>query len=221
MIAKVTVLPDPVVVIPEPPVNVIDSLFKSILNAPPLSAEKSRSTAVATESTYALIDCCEASFVALLDAMLSSSKNAVPERAVFNTGLVSTGLVKVLFVNVSVAVVVATVPLASGKVIVRSAVGSVIAKIVSWSSAVAPSKVILVSNTAVPFLIAVTSVFIALTASTISVEEAIMPLALSKSAISPTSPAVELNVVLSVSKVSVVATDLSAIFLSHCHDHTK
>ena len=42
-IAKVIVFPDPVVVIPVPPVNVIDSLFKSILNAPPLSAEKSKS----------------------------------------------------------------------------------------------------------------------------------------------------------------------------------
>ena len=153
--------------------------------------------------------------------MLSSSKNADPETAVFNTPLVITGLVKVLFVNVSLAVVVATVPVASGKVIVRSAVGSVTNKIVSKAFAVAPSKVILVSNTAVPFLIAVTSVFIAVTASTISVEEAIIPLAFNKLAISPTSPAVELNVVLSVSKVSVVATDLSAIFLSHCHDHTK
>ncbi len=32
--------------------------------------------------------------------MLSSSKNAVPETAVFNTALVKVGLVKVLFVNV-------------------------------------------------------------------------------------------------------------------------
>ena len=41
------------------------------------------------------------------------------------------GLVRVLFVNVCVAVVVTTVPEASGKVIVLSAVGSVIANIVS------------------------------------------------------------------------------------------
>ena len=32
--------------------------------------------------------------------MLSSSKNADPETAVFNTALVNVGLVKVLFVNV-------------------------------------------------------------------------------------------------------------------------
>ena len=37
----------------------------------------------------------------------------------------------------------ATVPVASGRVIVRSAVGSVTARVVSWASAVAPSNNIL------------------------------------------------------------------------------
>ena len=129
------------------------------------------------------------------------------------TPLVIVGLVSVLFVRVCVAAAVTIVPLASGKVIVLSAVGSVIAKIVSWASAVSPSNVSLVSNTAVPALIAVTSVFIATIASTMSVEDAMIPLALVKLDISPTSPAVELYVVLKVSKVSVVATDLSAIIL--------
>ena len=46
-----------------------------------------------------------------------------------------------------------------------------------------------------------------------SVEDAMIPLALVKLDISPTSVAVELYVVLKVSKVSVVATDLSAIIL--------
>ena len=58
------------------------------------------------------------------------------------TPLVITGLVNVLFSKVCVAVVVTIVPLASGKVIVLSAVGSVIAKTVSCASAVAPSNII-------------------------------------------------------------------------------
>jgi hypothetical protein len=62
-------------------------------------------------------------------------------------------------------------------------------------------------------LIAVTSVFINVTASTISVADAMIPLAPVTAVISPTSAAVELYVVLKVSKVSVVATDLSAIIL--------
>jgi hypothetical protein len=40
----------------------------------------------------------------------------------------------------SLSAVRAIVPVASGTVIVRSAVGSVIARVVSWASAVAPSK---------------------------------------------------------------------------------
>ena len=39
-----------------------------------------------------------------------------------------------------------TVPVASGKVIVLSAVGSTTASVVSWSSSVSPSKVILLSS---------------------------------------------------------------------------
>ena len=58
-------------------------------------------------------------------------------------------LVSVLEVNIaptsafiSASVLKDTVPLASGNVIVLSAVGSVIVNLVSWSSAVAPSKTI-------------------------------------------------------------------------------
>ena len=134
---------------------------------------------VATElAVNALILCWEAIFVALSEFISSSSKNAEPEIAVFNTALVRVGLVSVLFVKVCVAVVVTTVPVASGKVITLSAVGSVICKTVSWASSVSPSKVNLVSNTAVPAFIELTSVFIAVTASTISVAEAITPVAL-------------------------------------------
>ena len=50
-IAKVTALPLPLVSIPVPPVNVKVSLSKSILNAPPLSAWKSKSSAVNCVST--------------------------------------------------------------------------------------------------------------------------------------------------------------------------
>jgi hypothetical protein len=42
----------------------------------------------------------------------------------------------------------ATVPVASGKVIVLSAVGSSTVKVVSWSSGVAPSKTMLASTPA-------------------------------------------------------------------------
>ena len=50
-IAKVTALPEPDVSIPVPPVKVMVSLSKSILNAPPESAWKSKSCAVSCEST--------------------------------------------------------------------------------------------------------------------------------------------------------------------------
>ena len=60
-----------------PPVNVMVSLSRSILSAPPVSAWKSRSCAVTCESTYAFTDCCVGTRVALLDAMLSSSTKAV------------------------------------------------------------------------------------------------------------------------------------------------
>jgi hypothetical protein len=58
------------------------------------------------------------------------------------TPLVIVGLVNVLFVNVSVAVIKETVPVAFGKVIVLSAVGSVTAKVVSKLSSVSPSNII-------------------------------------------------------------------------------
>jgi len=50
-IAKVTALPKPLVSIPVPPVKVSVSLSRSIDNAPPVSAWKSKSCAVTCEST--------------------------------------------------------------------------------------------------------------------------------------------------------------------------
>ena len=76
----------------------------------------------------------------LSEAILSSSNIALPETAVFKTALVRVGDVKVLFVSVSVAVIKETVPVKLGNVIVLSAVGSVICKVVSFASSVAPSK---------------------------------------------------------------------------------
>ena len=98
-IAIVNALPEPVVSIPVPPVNVNVSLSKSI-EIDPLSVVISKSSAVIVLSTYALIDCWDAALVALLLAILSSSRKALPEREVLRTPLVITGLVKVLFVNV-------------------------------------------------------------------------------------------------------------------------
>ena len=189
--ATVIVLPEPVVSIPVPPAIVNVSLSKSIAIVP-LSEVISKSSAVTVESTYALIDCWVANFVLLSEAILSSSNIALPETAVFKTALVRVGVVRVLFVSVSVFVKSETVPVTFGNVIVLSAVGSVTTNVVSCASAVAPSKTIFVSNTEVPAFKAAISVFIATTASTTSVDEAIVPLALNKSAISPTSPAVEL-----------------------------
>ena len=83
-IANVTALPDPDVSIPVPPVNVIVSLSRSIDNAPPESAWKSKSSAVSCVSTYALIDCCVAKRVALLLDMLSSSAMPVTVAPVAN-----------------------------------------------------------------------------------------------------------------------------------------
>ena len=76
-ILKVTLLPEPTVSMPVPPVSVRLSLSRSIDNAPPVSAEKSRSWAVTWLSTYALIDCCVASAVALSDDIVSSSRISV------------------------------------------------------------------------------------------------------------------------------------------------
>ena len=89
-------LPLPAVEIPAPSPAISNvSLSKSIDNAPPLSPWKSRSDAVSWLSTYALIDCCVARWVAESEDMLSSSLIAVPETPVFNTGDVN-----VLFVSV-------------------------------------------------------------------------------------------------------------------------
>ena len=67
---------------------------------------------------------------------------AVPIAVPFNTAFVITGVVKILFVKVSTVSCNTTVPVALGKVIVLSAVGSVTVNVVSWSSAVAPSNTI-------------------------------------------------------------------------------
>ena len=136
----------------------------------PLSA--ARVNDVDTASTYALIDCCVASCVALSEAILSSSNIALPETPVFKTGLVSVLLVKVcvaanpaklssckavlnsakepdivllpksidLLVSVEPVASNTIVPVALGKVIVLSVVGSTNAKVVSEASAVAPSN---------------------------------------------------------------------------------
>jgi hypothetical protein len=50
------------------------------------------------------------------------------------------GLVKVLLVKISVVSLSTTVPVALGKVIVRSAVGSTTVRVVSYASAVVPSN---------------------------------------------------------------------------------
>ena len=96
---KVTVVPEATLARPVPPASVSVSLSRST-SIVPLSAAISTSSAVTVASTYALIDCCDANLVALLDAMLSSSKNALPEMAVFKTPLVIVGDVNVLFVSV-------------------------------------------------------------------------------------------------------------------------
>ena len=106
--AKVIVLLEPVDVKPVPPANVNVSLSKSIDNAPPLSPWKSRSDAVNWLSTYALIDCCVARWVAESEDMLSSSLIAVPETPVFNTGDVNVLFVST-WVPVNVAYALATI----------------------------------------------------------------------------------------------------------------
>jgi hypothetical protein len=76
-IAKVTALPEPLVSIPVPPVNVRVSESKSIDNAPPESAWKSKSSAVICASTYAFTDCCVGTSVAEFEDISSSSTKAV------------------------------------------------------------------------------------------------------------------------------------------------
>ena len=96
-----TPFPDAVESSPVPPNNDNVSLSRSIaMSLEP--SETSKSCAVMFASTYALIDCCDATLVAELLAKLSSSKNALPDKAVFSTGLFKTGLVSVLLVNVAV-----------------------------------------------------------------------------------------------------------------------
>ena len=72
----------------------------------------------------------------------------VPEDGVPSTGVVRVGLVKVLFVSVSVVARPTNVSVASGNVIVLSAVGSITDNVVSNASAVDPSKTILL-----PFIV--------------------------------------------------------------------
>ena len=173
---KVTVLPEAALAIPVPPASVSVSSSKST-SILPESDVISKSCASIKLSVYALILCCVASFVALLDAILSSSKTALPETCVLRTLVLIVGLVKVLFVNVSesanvpklspckaalnsakepvrvlesrskvlfVNVSVVALPIsvsvASGILIVLSPVGSTNAQVVSWLSALAPSK---------------------------------------------------------------------------------
>lgn len=60
------------------------------------------------------------------------------------------GLVKVLLVNVWTRVSRTTLPVALGRVIVLSAVGSVTVSVVSYASAVAPSNMIEVNSAPAP-----------------------------------------------------------------------
>ena len=69
----------------------------------------SKSSAVIAASTNALIDCCDATAVALFDEKSSSSKKAEPDNVPFNTGDVKVGDVSVLFVRVCVPANVVTV----------------------------------------------------------------------------------------------------------------
>jgi hypothetical protein len=58
----------------------------------------------------------------------------------------------VLLVRVWTALAITTVPDVLGRVIVLSCVGSVTVRVVSWSSAVAPSKTMLVPTPGVPVI---------------------------------------------------------------------
>ena len=73
----VKVLPEPAVVILVPPAMSSVSLSKSMLSAESSSPLKSKSEAVNCASTYALTDCCVGIKLALFEAILSSSTNAV------------------------------------------------------------------------------------------------------------------------------------------------
>ena len=140
--------------------------------------------------------------------MLSSSNIALPETPVFKTALVSVNAVSVLFVRVSVASNSETVPvkfnISDCSINTRSAT----TKVVSFASST--QKTIFVSKTEVP---ALSNDFCIHRCNILlyQLKNVIVPVALCKSTISPTSAAVELYVVLNVSKVSVTATVLSAI----------
>ena len=95
-------------------VKVMSSLADTAISVPPVVLPLAKisakvSTVPTWLSTYALIDCCEATAVAELLAILSSSKNAEPDRVPFNTGLFKVGLVRVLLVSVCDPVKVVTV----------------------------------------------------------------------------------------------------------------
>ena len=105
---------------------------------------------------------------------MSSSNIALPLTPVFKIPLVIVGVVKVLLVDVSELVSKTIAPLASGKVWVRSAVGSVKVTANSKASSVAPSKVITrPGNINASVLTTSTSALINTIASTTSVAEAI------------------------------------------------
>ena len=71
----------------------------------------------------------------------------------FISALTIVPLVIIVELTVPVSPVVTTVPVVSGNVIVLSAVGSVIANVVSFASSVAPS------NTRLPVIVCVPSLF--------------------------------------------------------------
>ena len=93
-IARVILLPLRLEVKPVPPKTPNTSLSKSMLPLL-LPSVISKSSAVICASTYALIDCCDATAIALLELKLSSSRKALPDKVPLNTGLVN-----VLFVSV-------------------------------------------------------------------------------------------------------------------------
>ena len=107
-IASVMLLPLRLEVKPVPPKMPNTSESKSI--EPLLEPSvMSKSSAVIADSTNALIDCCDATAVALFDEKSSSSKKAEPDNVPFSTGAVKVGDVSVLFVRVCVPERVTTV----------------------------------------------------------------------------------------------------------------
>ena len=109
-ILRVTVLPVALESRPVPPATVSVSLSRSIAIVPE-SVVISRSCAVTCASTYALMDCCVAKWLALSEVMSSSSLMDVPEIVPF-----STAEVRVLLVRVSVVARPTTVSVLVGRV---------------------------------------------------------------------------------------------------------